>query len=176
LIKPLQKTVLLLLFFFAALAGKAQQPSAVNQIKAVFLYNFTQFVTWPPTAFVNDNSPFVIGVLGSDPFGTYLEKVVEGEKVSGRPIVIRRYSHVNEVKNCHILFVTRENTGDAVRELNGRSVLTVSDKQNFARDGGMIGFYLEKNKIRLQINPKTAKEANLAISSKLLRLANLVDE
>jgi hypothetical protein len=61
-------------------------------------------------------------------------------------------------------------------ELNRRGVLTVGDAADFARIGGMIGFYVENNKIRLQINARTAKEANLSISSKLLRLAAVVEK
>jgi hypothetical protein len=175
--KPLQKFVLLTVFLFAALLSKAQTtPSAVNQVKAVFLYNFTQFVTWPPDAFPASNSPFVIGVLGNDPFGAYLEKVVEGETVSGRPIAIRRYAHANEIKNCHILFVNKENPREVLKELAGTAVLTVGDQESFTRSGGMIGFYLDKNKIRFHINPKIAKAANITISSKLLRLANVIED
>lgn len=175
--KPLQKLVFLLLLQLAALVGNAQTPpSAINQVKAVFLYNFTQFVTWPPDAFADSNSPFVIGVLGSNPFGTYLEKVVEDETVMGRQIVIRYYADPGDVRNCHLLFINKENPRDVLTELSGNAILTVGDRENFVRSGGMIGFYLDKNKIRFYINTKTARAANIDISSKLLRLANVIEE
>ena len=49
------------------------------QIKAAFLFNFAQFVEWPPTAFTNADAPFCIGVLGDDPFGAALDETVQGE-------------------------------------------------------------------------------------------------
>jgi hypothetical protein len=52
----------------------------------------------------------------------------------------------------------------------------VGDRSSFAKEGGMIGFSLENNKIRFQINAKTAKIANLQISSKLLRLADVIEK
>jgi hypothetical protein len=58
--------------------------------------------------------------------------------------------------------------------LQGRSVLTVSDGERFASQGGMIGFVTEQNRIRLRINLEAARAANLTISSKLLRPARIV--
>jgi hypothetical protein len=166
---------LMLLLVLAGLLSQAQAPTAVNQVKAVFLFNFTQFVSWPPFSFSGSKSPFVIGVLGTDPFGTYLDKVVEGEQVDGHPIVVKRYDDATAAKDCHILFINKNNPAETLKEVGNEAVLTVSDADNFARKGGMIRFYVENNKIRLQINARAAKEANLSISSKLLRLANVIN-
>ena len=81
-----------------------------------------------------------------------------------------------DVRNCHLLFINKENPRDVLTELSGNAILTVGDRENFVRSGGMIGFYLDKNKIRFYINTKTARAANIDISSKLLRLANVIEE
>src|SRR5882762_3409674 len=62
-------------------------PSRENQVKAVFLFNFAQFVEWPPEAFPEAQTPLVIGVLGEDPFGGFLDETVRDEKVNNRPLV-----------------------------------------------------------------------------------------
>jgi hypothetical protein len=41
----------------------------------------------------------------------------------------------------------------------------------FARTGGMIRFFVQDKKIKLQINVPATKEAGLEVSSKLLRVA-----
>src|SRR6185369_13663661 len=74
------------------------------QVKAVFLFNFAQFVEWPPSTFKETNA-IVIGVLGEDPFGPYLDEAVQGEEVNGHPIIVQRYRHIEDVKACHILFI-----------------------------------------------------------------------
>ena len=145
----------------------------IKDVLTVFLFNFSKFVTWPPDA-VN-NSPFVIGILGNDPFGTYIERVVEGEKVSGQPIVVQRYDDVKDVKDCEILYINKSNGAEIARSLTGRNILTVSDGDNFATTGGIVRFYLENNRMRLQINIKQAKAAGLQISSKLLRIADVIE-
>lgn len=156
-------------------AAVAQMPSKAEQVKAVFLFNFTQFITWPSGSFASAGSPFVIGILGNNPFGNFLHEVVKGEKMEDHPITVQQFSSVREVGQCHLLFINLPNAAEAVKELNQAGMLTVGDAANFARHGGMIGFYVENNKIRLQINSRTAKAANLTISSKLLRLAAVVD-
>jgi len=149
------------------------QPNTATQLKAAFLYNFAKFVTWPSA---NTNSPqFVIGILGNDPFGSFLEQMVEGEKIGNQSIVIQRYNDVSEIRNCHILYINKGNAADVAKSLEARPILTVGDSDDFAQSGGIIRFYFTQNKIRLRINLKHTKAANLQISSKLLRLADVVE-
>lgn len=147
------------------------------QLKAVFLFNFTQFVDWPTDAFSDAGSPLVIGILGSDPFGAYLDDTVRDERVNGRPLAIQRYARVDEIKTCHVLFVSASEAGHMGQILNalkGRSILTVGDIDSFTRDGGIIRFAMVSTKIRLKISLDTAQAAHLTISSKLLRPAEIV--
>jgi hypothetical protein len=166
-------------FIFALmLAGSAVAAGPSEyQVKAVFLFNFSQFVDWPASAFASAGAPLVIGVLGDDPFGAALDEAVRGEAVNGRPLEVRRYSTVEEVDHCHILFINiaaKDRLEQALARLRVRQVLTVGDSENFARAGGVIQFVTIDNKIRLQINLDAAKLANLSISSKLLRPAQIV--
>ena len=153
--------------------------SAEYQLKAVFLFNFAQFLAWPQGAFQSPQSPIVIGVLGDDPFGPYLDRVVQGEKIGDRPLVVRRYRRAEDAAECNILFIGRSEAGefDRVKEkLKGRSLLTVGDFDAFARRGGMVRFVTENGKIRLRINVAAAKAVGLTISSKLLAHATIVSE
>jgi hypothetical protein len=147
------------------------------QVKAVFLFNFAQFVDWPASAFADSQAPLVIGVLGEDPFGAYLDETVRGEKVNNRPLIVERYRRVEEIKICHILFVSRseaERLEKIFAELKERNILTVGDFEGFTKRGGMMRFVTEKNKTRLRINLEAAKAAGLTISSKLLRPAEII--
>jgi hypothetical protein len=158
-------------------AGPVLAAPTTSQVEAVFLFNFSQFVDWPPQAFPQPDSPIVIGVLGSDPFDGTLDEVVRGEMVKGRPLVVRRFQHVEQLTDCHILFISRSERPrlePIVQTLKGRSILTVSDLDEFASQGGVIGFILMDNKIRLRVNLQAAKDAGLTLSSKLLRPAQIV--
>jgi hypothetical protein len=157
----------------------AQEPAASTeyQLKAVFLFNFAQFVGWPDSAFAAPDAPLVIGILGPDPFGAYLEETVRGELVNGHPLMIRRFRTAGEVTTCHVLFVgsaDRQRLESILAELGTRPILTVGEWDGFARGGGMIGFITDRNRIRLRINRQAAEAASLTLSSRLLRPAEIV--
>jgi len=150
------------------------------QVKAVLLYPLTQFVGWPITAFATPEAPFVIGILGNDPFDKTLDEVIHGEKASNRPIIIERYpkDKVEAAKKCHLLFVgmsERDNLRKIMAQLRDRPILTVSDSEGFIRSGGMIHLFKNsENKVRLRICLSVVKTNGLTVSSKLLRVAEIV--
>jgi len=169
---------LLIVSLFAGTEARAQTASAREyQIKAAFLFNFSQFVEWPPDAFSDPQAPLIIGVLGNDPFGTFLDEAVRGEKSGGHPIVVQRYRYAAEAGRCHILFISYEEADrlePAFTSLKGHSILTVGDATAFGQRGGMIRFVTVNNKIRLRINLEATKTAGLTLSSKLLRPAEII--
>lgn len=168
------------LTLWAASAASATVPPAASaeyQLKAVFLFNFAQFVEWPAQAFPAPDTPLVIGVLGDDPFGPYLDELVKGEKIGRHLLVVRRYHRVEELTGCHIVFICRSEARDIdriVARLKGQSLLTVSDADAFTRQGGMVRFAMENGKIRLRINVEAARACALTISSKILRSGTIV--
>lgn len=146
------------------------------RLKAAFLFNFAKFIDWPANAFADAKSPFIIGVLGENPFGNELEETVRGKTVNDRPLQVRTCPSTAEATNCHILFITHSEKEprrlpEVFAGLRGLSVLTVGETKGFVEAGGMVNFFSENNKIRFQINDETAKAAGLKISSKLLSLA-----
>jgi hypothetical protein len=154
----------------------AAAPTAV-QVKAVFIFNFSHFVEWPVAAFASPTEPFVIGMLGGEQLAGQLEAAVRGERVDARPLQLRRFRSVEEVDDCHILFIG-EDAGvpldRVLQRLDGRSTLTVSDQNDASRRGVMIQLATERNRVRLLINVEEAQEAGLTISSNLLRPAEIV--
>ena len=148
-----------------------------NQVQAVFLFNFSRFVEWPPQAFAAPNDPFVIGIVGSDPFGVRLDEAVRNEQINGHPLTVRRFRSISDVDNCQILFIDRSEIGrlgQILAALDHRSTLTVSQAEGAAQRGVMIQFATENSRIRLRINVESARAAGLTISSKLLRPAEIV--
>ena len=147
------------------------------QIKAAFLYNFAQFVEWPPEAFPETATPLVVGVLGDDPFKGFLAELLRDEKAGNRPLRIEYHRRVEEIKQCHILFISNSESNrleQVLARLKNRSILTVGEAEGFANNGGMIRFIAEGGKVRFRINNEAARAVRLTISSKLLRLADIV--
>jgi hypothetical protein len=165
--------------WLVATPALAAPPAATPeyQLKAVFLFNFAQFVEWPAAGFPVSDAPLVIGVLGTDPFGSALDEVVRGEAVGPHRLEVRRYTRVEEVGPCQILFIGASEAGrleQIANRLQNRPILTVSDLEGSALRGVMIRFVPENGRIRLRINLEAARQAGLQVSSKLLRRAEIV--
>lgn len=147
------------------------------KIKAAYLYNFTKFISWPE----NPAATFNICLVGNDPFKDLLNDL-ETKTALGKPIRVFRFSKISQVKNCQIVYfdnTDRLPTLDLPNVLlvgNLSNSLTVSSQPFFAQSGGMIGFVLEEEKVKLHINLKAVKQSGLGISAKLIEVSTLVGE
>ena len=153
-------------------------PPEEYEVKAAFLYHFAHLVEWPgqPTP----GEPFVIAVVGSDPFENTLEEVLAGKSVRGQPVRVQRFAGPAQLDGArvHILFVGR-GADEAMRRsfpiLAGQPVLTVGESEDFAERGGVIRFRVTpEGRVAFDINQQRAEQSGLRISSQLLKLARIV--
>jgi hypothetical protein len=139
------------------------------QVKAAFLFNFTRFIEWPAPS----DGPLVIGVGGDVGFADIVSQTVSGRSVNGREFQTRRLALGDDPSGCHVVFVGVMRPHDAselLKRIRG-PVLTVGDTVQFLRDGGIVRFYVDNNKVRFEISRKNAEAAGLKISSHLLILS-----
>jgi hypothetical protein len=144
----------------------------------VTLYAFGRYVTWPESCFEKPDSPFVIGVLGENPFGDALEQIAAKKTVGKRPIAIRMLTSPSDSIHCHILFVpgaiSQETEANLFQQVAGKPILLVGESSGFAERGGIINFYQSGANIRFELNPDRANEAQLSFDAKLLSLGTKV--
>jgi hypothetical protein len=149
------------------------------EIKAGFLYHFSNYIDWPTTDFETPASPFVIGVYRDNPFGAALDKIASRKKVHGRPIEVRLIQSVEEAFHCQILFVPKSvpvsDQTAVVRATIDHPVLVVGEVDDFVARGGNVQFFVEGNKVRFAVGATSLKRDDLKVSSKLLALAQIVE-
>jgi hypothetical protein len=160
----------------AQAAADATQIEA--NLKAVFLFNFAKYVTWPALA-IGERSPAEIRICvpANDGFFALLRSAVEGENVNGKPLVAVALDGLDAARTCQILYVADPQTADGkawLTAVRGRQVLTVAD--GTLTDDTVIAFVRDNNRIRFDINRANGTRRNLHVSSKLLRLARQVRE
>ncbi len=146
-------------------------------VKAAYLYNFAKFVEWPADAFVSPTAPLAICIVGENLFGGALESL-SGKLVERRPVEIKVLPTAVGLERCHIVFMGRTEQGrfkSLLLKLANLPILTVSDVTNFTQEGGMIGLVEAEQRIRFNINLSIARQANLNLSSQLLKLAITVN-
>jgi len=167
------------LFFSLVVSLAEAQTPKEYRIKAAFLYNFAKFVEWPAQCFASGEAPIVIGVLGKNPFGDELDKIVAGRKLNGREITVRIIETAADLPSVNLVFV---GAGEEVRMLDKvqpsqrMGILTVGESKPFKSRGGMITFTADGDKVRFEINQGSAEQAGLKISAQLLKLATAVEK
>ena len=136
-------------------------------VKAAFLPRFARYVTWPPAAMPKGGDPFILCVIGSDPFGPMLDAAARSQLVDGRRIEVRRMNSLGGADGCQIAYLS---SSQLVGQLGNRPVLTVTDSAS-TNQRGIIHFVIAGGRVRFFIDQARAAERGIAISSRLLALA-----
>jgi len=174
---PRSITCLAIACGFLSWVWAAAGASSEYDVKAALLSHFVAFVEWPQQTFASTDGNFSLCVLGRDPFNSGLNRAFDGKRVRGHEVVIQRSSRLREFDTCHVLFVSsseKKRISIIVRELAGRSVLTVSDVADFVDRGGMIQLNRTGSQVQFDINRTAVKRAQLQVSPKLFKLADNV--
>ena len=162
------------------MADVKSEPQRIKEfhIKALFLYNFANFVEWPADAFEDKETPLRMCLYGSVPFGGFLD-AVNGVKIRDRHLMIIRTSKIEETKSgCHILFVGTEHLGTIDKlfnYLNHLFVLSIGNVKGFTDKGGIVNILRTKDQHKFEINLSKAIENGLLIDSDLLSLARIIN-
>ena len=143
-------------------------------VKAAFIFNFVKFISWPGERAIATQSSIDICVLGDSDLSSAASVFKQASSAKLALQLVPERSAKSAVTHCHIVFVGDSEEGklsDVMASLKGQPVLTVSDISNFAERGGMIGFVLTDNKIKLAVNKRAIESAGLKVDAQLLEIA-----
>jgi hypothetical protein len=159
----------------AACTVTTAQSATAAVLTAAFLFNFAKFTEWPADA--PRDGPITICVAGDPDVVSALERIVRGRPLAGRDVAASNVS--GGWRGCHVLYLTGLDAAHSQRivdELKGAPVLTVSDREGFTEQGGIVGLVADGGKIRFKINTDAAERARLRLSSRVLILATVVKD
>ena len=162
--------------FINTLTGRNSAPPGCSEIKAAYLYNFINYIDWPAEALPPAGGTITIGIVGENPFGAALDPL-KGKQIKGRTLAVKQVASAKDLEQCQIVFICaseKSRLPEILGQLKDAKLLTVSEIDGFAEQGGVINFISERNKVRFEINPEAARRTGLTISSELLKLAKLV--
>jgi hypothetical protein len=150
-----------------------------DQIKAVYLFNFAEFIRWPDSAFSDHPKAFYYCALDEEsPVIRILKKAIKGETAGGRKLLLRHVNNLEDLKSCQLLFFQAdelEKLTGLLPGMAGKNILTVGDTEGFVERGGMIGITQQNRHLHPVINVQRLNQAGLKASAKLLRLSSVVD-
>ena len=156
---------------WASVAALAQDVPEYR-LKAAFIYNFILFTQWPsPTG-----ESFNLCIYGKDPFGPEID-TLEGKVAAGRTINVQRKAGGESLTGCQGVFIAHSEVDSlplVLEEIRDKGVLTVADSPGAVQRGVALNMVTNGARVSFQANVIAAREAGLALSSKLLRLATEV--
>lgn len=162
----------LILTVLASPASTADQTG--HQVKAAMLYNVTKFVEWSGSS--RPDTSLVICVLGKPAITPAIEGLA-GRLVQGHQVRVLLATGQEDMRACHVVFIgegERRNLPAILAAAGRRGILTVSDMDRFTGQGGVLGLVESEGRVKLEVNLESAQQANLKISSQLLKLARIV--
>jgi hypothetical protein len=160
-----------------ALGASPGQPADEYEVKAAYMYNLAKFVDWPAQASDRSMQPIVFCVLGQTPLSSPLRDALEGRVVDQRPLQFRPLTDSKQAGACQVLFIgspDKKQLRQTLDEVKLLHVLTVGEADNFTNEGGIIRFFLDSGRVRLEFNLDAADDAKLHISSRLLSLGRIL--
>ena len=167
----------LLAGILAASGPVAQAVSGdADEVKAAYLYKFIGYIDWPDNAFVGNETPIVIGVVGADPIYAELVRVVAGRSSHGRPLAARRLAPGDAVDGVHGLYVGEPGLMRTpwLQGARDRPVLIVTDMPQGLEVGSALNFVAVQDRLRFEASLRAVERAGLKASSRLLALAQRV--
>ena len=152
---------------------QAENSNIEYKLKAAFILNFSKFTNWPENAFSEESKFFQVCIVGQDPFGLTIAGL-ESKELSGRRVQLNYPDLQDGLESCHAVFIGKseeQNIEQILYNIDGLPILTISDIENFAEQGGMFEFIRIEKKLSFIINNQQASSNGLQVSSALLNLA-----
>jgi len=167
---------LIILLFLLLRALFAQESE--YRVKAALVEKITRFVEWPFEKSSEDTNSFNIGVLGNSPILPFLEELSHKKTIKNRTVKIIHFTHYPAKESVNVLFISkdmRKKLKIILAHTKNKDILTIGDSPGFAKKGVMVNFYEWKGFIRFEISKKAIENSRLNFSSRLLRLARIVE-
>lgn len=139
--------------------------------------NLARFTEWPES--VVGNAPEIrLCVIGDNVVQQAFEKI-DGMPVGSKKLQTVRLTRLKNFTQCQLLFINgldRSTVLQLLNEIKNQPILTVSDEDiHFIADSGMVIFKIAEGKINIEINLNAVKQSGLEISSRVLKLATIVN-
>ncbi|HSE42218.1 MAG TPA: YfiR family protein [Acidobacteriota bacterium] len=173
------KALMLLVIVFFFIKSPISSEEFEYKLKAEFIERFTRFIDWPASSSVpHSDIPFDICITGTNPFGEYLTALARNVKIKNKLVRVRDVSRTEEIDSCNVLFISKSEASHLpaiLEKISDRPILSVADTPGYAEKGVLINFYRSGNYVRFEINSAAVQKSGLRFSSRLLKLARLVD-
>jgi hypothetical protein len=167
----LQAIAVLLALWSPTITGA--QSSREYEIKAAFLYNFSQYIEWPSIP----ESSFRIAITGVSPITEKIRNIASNNKIKNRPVTVTEVSTIENLEGPEIIYIpsnSKISLQQVLMKFGQSPVLIITEDPGSAEAGANINFVIVNNRLKFEFNVAAANLYQFHISSNLLKHAILV--
>jgi hypothetical protein len=169
--RPLARAIGTLCLGLACATSAVAQAQGEALLKVRITLSLTRFAQWP------GHVPELLRLCLAqrDPAISQAFAEVDGQLVNGRRVQIVR---VPPVVGCNVLFVhaSADRAAELIRAASSGATLIIGDGDGTLTHGGMVELVPVNDALRFDINLAAVKQAQLGLSSQVLKLARQVRE
>lgn len=160
-----------LILCFAGLLYFASGYGQNEKFKALFIYNFTNYIEWPG----GTNGTFTITVIGESSIVKELQEISTRKKVGNASIEVKKVGSAGEIGNTQIVYIPsnhKKALAEVASSLAGKPTLIITDG---AQGKFGINFVEVDSKQSFQISKSNIEEHRLKVNSALIALGTSVN-
>lgn len=143
-------------------------------IRASIIGKIALFITWPPIY----SEQFNLCVSSKAPLLPAIQSYFANETLASKSVSLVTFDRIDNVKECQIVYVNsefKEPLAAILSQIQHLPVLLVNEKRNAVDEGAHVDFFIEDNKINIEVNRTALTKSNLTASYHLLKVVRLVD-
>ena len=170
----MKKSILALFSIGIMVSTPITMQAQQSAFKAAFLFHFTEYINWGDVKM----QTFNFAVLSQSPITKQMQTIANEKKIKNKTIVVKEYNSLDEVQDCHILFVPGNSITPIetiLAKYTGKQTLIVTEKEGYGKKGAHINFLISDNRLRFEINLDAFSSSGIEVSSQLLQHAIIID-
>ncbi|MFI3137595.1 MAG: YfiR family protein [Methylococcaceae bacterium] len=178
--KNITQTIRLGLLVVAVLSYFSRPVSAeVDQeyaVRAGLASNLARFTTWPDAAVASMGKNITLCLVGNPDLEETFTNL-NGKTIGEKILQVRYLSRLNNLNECQLIYISELDKNKLlllINEIKSLPILTIGEDDFFIKNGGMVSLQIINGKVSITVNLNAAKNSNLSISARVLKLATVI--
>lgn len=167
---------MLLLVIFIVFSGKVcfAQDRPSHELHSMMIYNFLKYIEWPGN---KNNGDFLVGVVDADEVYNTLNTWYGNKTRGNKKFIIKKATVADDLSQFQLVYIGKSGSDkfeDILTKIEGKPILTVTEKNGLGKKGSCINFKIVDNRLKFELNQSAIKKTTLKTSSQLAAMAIVI--
>lgn len=154
--------------------NRAEAIDTSELIRASIIEKIVRFIEWPTSA----HAQFNLCVADKTPLLSAIQTYYANSSINNKPVNISIINNLQEFNDCQIIYLDDEQANDLasiLKIIRSNTILIVAEKKDAVLQGAHLGFFIEDDRLHIEVNRKALTNSGFKVSYHLLKEARIVD-